>query len=268
MKKHILLLLCGWLCCANLYAQPPQRVKALPDRRPHSMVPCPQEQRQAGPRKSTTARKPPTKSTFNHTKGLDRPDISFGVEVGSLWRYYGFYSFGSDFGIRYTRNFSPYFGIDFIKLKVQQTSYFDRHEEYFYGWSVNMEKVSFQLLTGVRFSTAPFGKNKNGTVYTAFRLGFGYFSKIYHMGFPYSHDYVGSYRQDYYWGSNKGFEFCMEWDAVMFRWKRYFLGVHLSYDVGRSGFEKIDASYTGSEFENYTFLGLRLGVDIGRKKSY
>ena len=192
-------------------------------------------------------------------RGLYMPD-ALGIEISGGGG--GGYIF--DLGIRYTRHFSPHFGVDIIKFNARSSF---RNFSYYRGY---MEMFSFQMLTGFRFVSEHFGAKNNSSIYTAFRFGVGYYSRIFYEGKPPVYDdlnYIGSWHTDYYRGSDKGLEFCMEWDVVTVQWKRYSMGAYLSYDVSRSYFAKSDDYFTGPKLEDYFFFGLRLGVDIGRINS-
>jgi hypothetical protein len=95
-----------------------------------------------------------------------------------------------------------------------------------------------QLLTGRRFATNRFGRSKYIYFYTSVRAGVGYIN--------------GSY---YY--NNSGFAFAAELEAGI-HFKRFFLGAAVN-----QGFFEL-----GEYHSTFPFIGLRLGWDIGKRKSY
>jgi len=169
----------------------------------------------------------------------------------------------------------PSFGVDFVKLSLYNQNVWVSFNSRVptYGLDLGMDMVSFRLLTGFRLSSRRYGWKENKSFYTALRFGVGYFSKIYYRWEDALYDipdgYVGDVKSECFFGADKDLEFCVEWDALMYQWRRFFIGLTLNYDVSRSYLAKSDAFYTGPKFENnFYWLYLRLGVDLGKKKTY
>ena len=172
--------------------------------------------------------------------------FSFGIELG------GGVPANFDFGIRLTKNFVPYFGLDILKLKYNYT-YLSENNIARLGYNGDYTSNSIQVLFGIRGATPHFGSKKTTNIYSSLRFGCGYFLDTdwyndngwlatINNSEGFYPDGTGSSIDNYYAG------FCMEWDLGI-HFRHFFFGTTLAY---------------GS---NVTF-GLRLGIDIGRKKSY
>jgi hypothetical protein len=141
--------------------------------------------------------------------------------------------------VNYTRNISPKFGFDILKLN--------------YSWW-NMHGKHFQLLTGLRFATNRFGVEKAKNTYyfyTSVRAGVGFFN-------------YGDYYGGYYKYSGPAFATELEGG---FHFKYFFLALAVN-----QGFFRLDHySYGDSKTKGdlvYPLVGLRLGWDIGKRVAY
>jgi len=159
---------------------------------------------------------------------------AFGIEAGYGGNGNGW---AVDFGIRYTMNISPYFGIDVLKLK------FDHIARLKYDGGTN---ASVQLLAGVRGATPNFGRKKNTNLFSALRLGGGY-----QLDTNYDVDFRLKYNP---------FSLNMECD-LGFHFRHFFIGIFL-----KNQWYKYD-DYLGDSYSDQTLAGgLRFGWDIGKKK--
>ncbi|MDR2963179.1 MAG: hypothetical protein LBU90_06085 [Bacteroidales bacterium] len=147
-----------------------------------------------------------------------------------------------DMGIRATRNFTPRFGWDIIKVqKIIWGSALFSFDTDFGGEGV----VAY---TGLRFPSNRFGKNKAGYFYTACRGGIGY----YFMNYGYA-SRGGYYVSEYYSEEEMGFSTELE------------LGLH-----GKMAFLFVKgSSHCLFNFEQAIFvIGCGMGIDIGRVKEW
>lgn len=139
-----------------------------------------------------------------------------------------------DIGARITQNLRPRLGFDIVKLKGSFSA-FPSDDRYYHTTSLN----TIQLLTGARIATPYFGKEKSLHVYTSLRIGPGY----------YWERYKSSYYESQSYSDASYFTFCLEWDTGL-HFKHFFVGTSLSYII-----EELS-------------IGLRVGIDIGKMKSY
>jgi hypothetical protein len=165
---------------------------------------------------------------------------AFGIGVGL--------GYGIEGSVSYTRNISPNFGCVIFKLN---------------GGTTNPDDMSYlQLLTGPRFATNCFGRNKNTYFYTSVKAGVGFFHY-------WEHVYNYGYRYDYHYF---GLAFAAELEAGI-HFKYFFLGLAVNH-----GFFKPKLNYRHNDdntqpgemgvFDRPPFIGLRLGWDIGKRVSY
>ena len=157
-------------------------------------------------------------------KGKYQPN-AFGIE-------FAFAPNGAELlGLRYTRNVSPRFGFDILKLEAGGCDTYD-------GGDI----MSAQLLSGIRVATSCFGKKKNTNFYSALRIGAGYC--LYS-----SPNYYNYYSENYYDDDYEGVAFAWEWDNAL-HFKHFFIGANLSM------------------IYNQPYIGLRFGWDIGKRVAY
>lgn len=132
-------------------------------------------------------------------------------------------TYGSDLGLRYTWNFSPYFGWDAIKLKL------------FHSGN-NFQIGLINVLTGIRASTPRFGSRKIAYLYGALRLGGAYYLDEFEIKDE------NIYENDY-WGFKFGFtpelEFGIHFKHLFFGPKysylnrMHYIGLNLGIDIGK-----------------------------------
>ena len=153
-----------------------------------------------------------------------------------------------DVGLRYTINILPYIGIDALKIKA---NYGWQREDDLDEWQWTNFWGDLQALAGVRLATPNFGTEKVASIYTSFRIGYGYgFRNFLIVGDEYWSSDYGGYIKDEHWTSEplEG-RVVTEWDIGV-HFKRFFMGVSLSSTAGT----------------NENFFGVRMGVDVGKVK--
>ena len=183
-------------------------------------------------------------------KNVIRLEGGAGIPVSRIDEPYKGYNF--HIGGLYTYNFSPYFGLDLIKLKFEHGR---AHWNDATCLNCDLERniTSIQAMTGFRLSTPHFGKEKNTNAFTALRGGISHISEN------------GSY-----WtiGGREGkvayknedidrFRACMEWD-VGIQYKRVYFALSLN------GFYVRDLLHRDWR-PFFPFHGIKIGVDILRK---
>jgi len=153
----------------------------------------------------------------------------------------------ADIGTRITRNVSSYFGFDILKLKFAYNCFFSNlnnnkdFDIFNLKYSYNRyEFKTLQILTGIRFATPYFGRNKKTHFYTSFRAGAGWV------------DYHYLYSNNTY-DSFIGLALGMEGDLGL-RLGRFFIGPNVNY-----------IKIKDLEYER-VFFGLRTGIDFGIKR--
>jgi hypothetical protein len=175
-----------------------------------------------------------------HIRGWYQPK-AFGIGVGL--------GIHGEVNVSYTRNISPNFGFDIFKLNCGMSSSSDQYDT---------ESMAYgQLLTGLRFATNRFGRNKNTYFYTSLRSGVGYFD--------YFHHHYSSLSPKTY----SGLAFAAELE-VGFHFKYFFLGAAINHGIFKVSYTDYhDAKSEMGGFLNHPpFIGLRIGVDIGKRVAY
>jgi hypothetical protein len=190
--------------------------------------------------------------------------LDFGLMVLPLPEYtYGFLSVGS----RCTKNISPNFGLDILKWNIGTQG--KDHNIVNDDTYESVSSLYGQLLTGVRFATNRFGRNKNTYFYTSLRAGIGVVS--------YEYSYVVSddpddFGNNFVLSTDKGV-FAMEMDAGV-HFKYFFLGATINHNFDNS---TLYTYFLGMGNVSNNMLkpswGLRFGWDIGigwdwRRKLY
>ena len=189
--------------------------------------------------------------TKGHTFGLD---LGIGGSAFGLWLNGAEHGRHSNWslavGPRYTYNFIPYFGVDFIKVNciigLNAHSYrysFDTGGGYY---------CAAQFLIGIRGNTPTFFKCMSG--YMAFRLGYG----IGNANYKYA-DYDG-YLDVYYAGRRNQLlsGFCFETELGLNLTKMVFVGLVFNMQGYKA------PEYVGGTRYGDTFA-LRVGFNFGKK---
>ena len=187
----------------------------------------------------STGEKPPKEDDPEKPRAVYIPK-ALGIE-GTFggWGKTAYY----DLGVRLTRNLSPHFGVDIVKVKYAygyRESPWDLGDAHEYWWDTR----SIQFLIGARIASPyfDFGKKKKTMHgYSSLRIGGGWSDYFEHSCYG-SGD---SYHANNY--TDKRLAFAIEWD-VMLHTGRFFVGYSLNVI-------RLEA-----------FHGLRLGADFGQKK--
>jgi len=178
---------------------------------------------------------------------------AFGLDFGWWMWFDDFYTYGGNscfnLGIRYTKNISPNVGFDIVKLSHSSSHYSND-----VGRSSN---YSLDMLTGIRFASNRFGKNKNAYLYTSLRAG---------VGWAYYLDYL--YNNYYDYDTNIVFDtefvFVMELDAGI-HFKYFFLGATVNHNFFNRTYVYLPDV---GEMNKKPAWGLRFGWDMGMWMAY
>jgi len=178
-------------------------------------------------------------------------------------------------GLRYTYKPNPYFGIDFVKLNGKFGLLSSNKGSYY----------NIQLMTGIRANTPSFFKVMS--VYSAFRLGYGFGNVTYN----YSEHYTNIHKAYHYYNNYPNYEYvptrteiledyngkrkkmfngyCLEMELGLNITRYFFVGFSYSLhtlDWGNSPYIIPDDFYLGKKNEHT--IALLAGVNFGKKKEY
>lgn len=179
-------------------------------------------------------------------------------------------------GVRYLRNYSPYWGVEFFKVNgkysfkrdVTNLHVYDRYGQL---QTVDYKSWHIQLMVGVRGNTPAFYKCMSG--YASVRMGYGIFFEN-QFNFSYDDSYWDYYSGRYVerwsdWGDVRmsGGGFCYEMEIGIKFTRSFFMGYAYNFQGGKQFNDEgndVTHYYEGFKLKSHSH-SLRIGFNFGNK---